>query len=183
MIRVESAKTQEYVSAFPLAICMKQKNGGGEEMDELSFVPSAVSDPRWALHMWNNKCREKGFQFFQIAAIVSKERDAAHTLNLCWTCHTERRLKQGEEDVAACRALVERKVFSREVTGTFWYGTILAQDVGTFHHQKKAWTRSVLAGADTARQNGTDGRWQHETAYEEELELLRHCTDLRLEEC
>ena len=29
--------------------------------------------------------------------------------------------------------------------------------------------------------SGTDGRWQHETPYKEELELLRHSTDLRFE--
>ena len=29
------------------------------------------------------------------------------------------------------------------------------------------------------RQLGTDGRWQHETPYKEELELLRHSNDLR----
>ena len=34
---------------------------------------------------------------------------------------------------------------------------------------KKAWARSVLA----------DGRWQHETPHKEELELVRHCNDLR----
>ena len=28
---------------------------------------------------------------------------------------------------------------------------------------------------------GTDGRWQRETPYKEELELLRHCTDMRCE--
>ena len=103
-------------------------------MEELSFVPSAVSDPRWALHMWNNKCREKGFQFFQIAAIVSEERDAAHTLNLCWTCHTERRLKQGEEDVAACRALVERKVFQGKFRAPF----------GTEQLLRRMWERFTI---------------------------------------
>ena len=43
---------------------------------------------------------------------------------------------------------------------------------------KKAWARSVLADAENARQLGTDGRWQHEAPYEEELELLPHSTDL-----
>ena len=28
---------------------------------------------------------------------------------------------------------------------------------------------------------GTDGRWQHESLYKEELELLRHSIDLRFE--
>ena len=44
---------------------------------------------------------------------------------------------------------------------------------------KRAWARSVLADAENVRQLGTDGRWQHEKPYKEELELLRHSTDLR----
>ena len=37
-------------------------------------------------------------KFFQIAAIVTGEGGAAHTINLCKTCYNERRLKQGEEE-------------------------------------------------------------------------------------
>ena len=109
-----------------------------EEMEELSFVPSAVSEPRWALHICDNKCREKGFTFFQVAAIVSQEGGAAHTINLCKQCYNERRLKPGEEEVTASkwRALVWQRAFRRNLCAAFWYGTFLAQDVGTFHHQK-----------------------------------------------
>ena len=109
-----------------------------EEMEELSFVPSAVSEPRWALHICDNKCREKGFTFFQVAAIVSQEGGAAHTINLSKQCYNERRLKPGEEEVTASkwRALVGQRAFRRKLWAAFWYGTFLAQDVGTFHHQK-----------------------------------------------
>ena len=44
--RVRSAGAQDYVSE-PHWIEEKM----GEEMEELSFIPSAVSEPRWALHM------------------------------------------------------------------------------------------------------------------------------------
>ena len=60
------------------------------EAEEVSSVPSAVSEPRWDLHMCDNKCRAKRLKFFEIAASVS-EGGAAHT-----KCHNERRLKQGE---------------------------------------------------------------------------------------
>ena len=76
-------------------------------MEELRFVPSAFSEPRWALHMCDDKCGEEGFTFFTAAAVVS-EGGAADTLNLCkkcvttkgdwskakkrWRCHFEREL-------------------------------------------------------------------------------------------
>ena len=45
--------------------------------------------------------------------------------------------------------------------------------MGTVHPQKKTWARSVLVDADKERQNGTDGGWQQETLYKEDLELVR----------
>ena len=44
-----------------------------EEIEEPSFIPSAVCEPRWALHMFDNKCREEDFELFQIAAVVTEE--------------------------------------------------------------------------------------------------------------
>ena len=40
----------------------------------MSFVPSAVSEPRWVLDMFDDKCATKGFKFFGIAAILSEKR-------------------------------------------------------------------------------------------------------------
>ena len=70
---------------------------------------------------------------------MTGEGGAAHTINLCKTCYNEMRLKQGEEEVAASkwRALVEQKAFRGTLSDSLWYVTIFAQDVGTFHHQKK----------------------------------------------
>ena len=68
---------------------------GQEEIEELSFVPSSVSEPQWALHMCDNKCVEEGFKFFQLAATVTEEGGTVHTTNVCILCHNERRLKQG----------------------------------------------------------------------------------------
>ena len=45
-----------------------------EEMEERSFIPSAVSEPRWALHMCDNMCTGEGFKFFELAAIVQEKR-------------------------------------------------------------------------------------------------------------
>ena len=121
VIRVESAETQYYVSGPLLTSRMDQKTEAEDEndMEELSFVPSAVSEPRWGLHMCCNKCREKGFMFYEIAAIVSEEGGAAQTINLRKKCHNERRAKQGEAEVAASkwRALIERRTLLEKKRG------------------------------------------------------------------
>ena len=71
-----------------------------KNMEELSVVPSAISEPRWALHTCDSKCRRKSFKFFEIAATVSEEGGAAHTINLCRKCYNARRVKHGEAEVA-----------------------------------------------------------------------------------
>ena len=45
----------------------------------MSFVPSAVSEPRWVLDMFDDKCATKGFKFFGIAAILSEKKEAYRT--------------------------------------------------------------------------------------------------------
>ena len=52
---------------------------------------------------------------------------------------------------------------------------------GNVSPSSKAWARSVLEDAENVRRLGTDGKWQHETPYKGELELLRHSNDLRFE--
>ena len=63
--RVESADTQDDVSA-PWWI--EEEND--EEMEELSFIPSAVSEK---LHICDDKSREEGFKFYQLVATVTEE--------------------------------------------------------------------------------------------------------------
>ena len=113
VIRVESAGTQDYVSALPLKCHLDQKMEAEDEenMEEPSSVPSAFSETRRALHMCDNKCGAKGFKFFEIAALVSDEGGAARTINFCRKCYNERRLKQGEEGVNGVkwRAMIEQK--------------------------------------------------------------------------
>ena len=57
VIRVQSAEPQDHVSE-PQGL----EEIDDEEMEELSFIPSAVSEPRCALHMCDNKCSKEGFQ-------------------------------------------------------------------------------------------------------------------------
>ena len=69
--------------------------------------------------------------------------------------------------------------FTREVVGSFLKTSCAG--CGSDSPSKKAWSRSVLVDAANVRRLGTDGRWQHETPYKEELQLVRHSTDLRFE--
>ena len=54
-----------------------------ENLVELSFVSSAVSEPRWALHMCDKKCKAKSFKFYELAASVTEEESTTRTINLC----------------------------------------------------------------------------------------------------
>ena len=73
VVWVESAETQDDVSARPWTSRMEQgmETENEEDMEELSFLPSAVSEPRWALQICANKCRAKGLKFLEISANVS----------------------------------------------------------------------------------------------------------------
>ena len=55
VIRLESAEAQDPVSGQ-----QGLEELDTEEMDKLSFIPSAVSEP-WAQHMCDNKCNQEGF--------------------------------------------------------------------------------------------------------------------------
>ena len=73
MIRVGSEETQDYV---------RQKftfeDFSQEDVNEISFMPSASSEPRGAIHWCDNQCSEQGF----IAAMVTEESGEAHTINV-----------------------------------------------------------------------------------------------------
>ena len=73
-MRVESAETQDSVSEPQW---VEEENE--EEMEELSFIPSAVSEPRWAWHTCD-RVEKKAFNFCQLVGVTMYSR----------------RLKQGE---------------------------------------------------------------------------------------
>ena len=108
-----------------------------EETEELGFVPSAVREPQWALHVYENKCREESFKFFQLVAIVTEEGGAAHTINLCKQCYNERLLKQGEQPVKVAQWRADRaKHLSEKVMGGLWYGAISTKKLEALRRQE-----------------------------------------------
>ena len=92
-----------------------------KNMEHLSSVPSAISEPRGAPRMSDKKCRAEVLKFFEIASVVSD------TINFCRKCYKERRLKQGEEEVNGVmwRAMIEQKSF-REKYGQRLVGPVPA---------------------------------------------------------
>ena len=60
-------------------------------MEELSSIPSAVSEPRRAPHTCDYECREEDFNFYQLVAIVTEHGGHARTINLCTQCYNVRR--------------------------------------------------------------------------------------------
>ena len=101
-----------------------------EEVEEIGFVQSALSEPLWALLLCDNKCSEQGFKYFQLVAAVLEE-GAVRTINLCKQCYNERRDQQGEQPAKAgqWREMMEQKAYR----GKLWK----ARAVGAFHRQKE----------------------------------------------
>ena len=105
------------------------------------------------------RCGAKGFKFFPVAAVVVEEEAQRTRSTFAGSATTdERRVKRGEAEVAATkwRALIEQNASRGKLWAAFGVEQLL----------RRMWD---------------DGRWQHETPYQEEFELLRHSTDLRIE--
>ena len=112
-------------------------------------MPSAVSEPLWALHVCDNKCSEQGFKYFQQAAVVTEEGGAVHTINLCKQCYNEWRVEQGEQPVKAAkwREMMGEKAYR----GKLWKVFGMEQFVrGMWEHftVKRTWVMAVLADAE-----------------------------------
>ena len=61
-MRVEPDETQDYVlKKFAYEDCSQR------EVDEIGFVPSALSEPRVAIHWCDGRCCDNGSRFNQIA--------------------------------------------------------------------------------------------------------------------
>ena len=89
-----------------------------KNLEELGFVPSAVSEPRWALHICDKKCRATSFKFFGIVAVVTEKGRAAHTTNLYRNCYSERRA-QSRGKRCEVEGAGRPEVFPRQVMGSF----------------------------------------------------------------
>ena len=76
--------------------------------------------------------------------------------------------------------VIEHKAFRGKLWVAFGMEHF-ARRVWEYFTIKKALARSVLVNVGTERQDETEGRWQQDSPYREELEVVRHSSDLRLE--
>ena len=81
VIRVESEETQDYVR--------ESLNVSGEEAEEISFVPSAISIPRGLVYWCDNRCNDKALRFWQFASVLVDDGEEVHTVNSCQQCYNE----------------------------------------------------------------------------------------------
>ena len=89
IIRAESEETQDYAR--------KAKDTDQEEVEELSFVPSAISVPRKLTFRCDNQCSEKTLSFWQLASVVIQEGEESYTTNLYQKCYNDFLKVQGEK--------------------------------------------------------------------------------------
>ena len=106
MIRVESEETQDCVRERLAHAVFSQ-----EEADEIGSVPSALSEPRGAVHWCDNRCSEKALGYTRTASMVTEEGGQARTNNVGRPCYNELLVRLGKKPlkVAEWREIVERK--------------------------------------------------------------------------
>ena len=77
MESAETQDTQDYISRQ-----QRLEEIDTEEMEELRCISNAVSEPRCALHMCDNKCSKESYKFYQLAAMVTEGGGKARTNQL-----------------------------------------------------------------------------------------------------
>ena len=141
----------------------------GKRMEEMGFVPKAVSEPAGCReplrvkHMCDKKCNEEGFNFCDLAAIVADADDKPHTIHFCRNCYHCRLTERGEPNINQCS--LEKMIRHETSRDRLW----------------AAWAKQLLEEATKAVQLETHSSWQNESPYKEELELLRVGNNLRFE--
>ena len=104
--------------------------------------------------MCDNTCNQEGGKCYQLAACVTEEGGAAHTVNLlCNQCYNERQQKQGERAVTASRRreMMGQKSFLRDIMGGFLAWGSMCEECGHTLRSKKVWTILVLVEAGKER--------------------------------
>ena len=137
--RKESADTKEYESCQQNGMEVDEEEG----MEDLTFVPSAVSDwagwhePLRVKYMCDQKCNKEGFKFYDIAAILVEDDGKPHTINLCRNCYSPRLAERNESVVTNVKwkAMIEQKV-SRQTVGRLRVRGFRQKDVWSICSQK-----------------------------------------------
>ena len=102
-IRAESEETQDYVK--------EAKDLNQDEIEEISFVPSAISVPQKPLFRCDNGCSEKTLSSWQFASVAIKEGEESDTTNLWQQCYNESLVAGGDKPLTnwQCDEFVEKR--------------------------------------------------------------------------
>ena len=63
------------------------KSTDQEEVEELSFVPSAISVPQKMIFCCDSQCSEKTISFWQLASVVIREGEESYATNMETASH------------------------------------------------------------------------------------------------
>ena len=136
------------------------------------FVPSAVSEPLWTLHLCGQRMQRTGL-------LRTSARGCCVVRKWCCSCCNERRVQQGEQPVKAAqwRGKMEQKT-SR---GKLWVAFGMEQFTrGMWQHftVKRAWSKAVLADAEKEKQEGTQVSGCSNRFFKEVLEQILKSSDM-----
>ena len=108
--KIKSPETQDHVG--------EAKSTDQEEVQELSFVPSAISVPQKMIFRCDNHCSEKTLSFWQLASVVINEGEESYTTNLCQKCFNNSLNATGEKPLSNVqwREFAEQKAYR----GSIW---------------------------------------------------------------
>ena len=87
--RVESEETQDYVRDV---MDLSQ-----EEVEEISFVPSAISVLQKLMFRCDKQCSEKTLSVWQLASVVIQEGEESYTTNLRQHCYNKSLVARGDK--------------------------------------------------------------------------------------
>ena len=98
-----------------------------KSMEEFGFVSSAVSDsakwcePLRVENICDQKGKEKGFKFYDVAAILVEDNGKPHTINFCRNCYNLRLTERDESKVTNARwkSMIEQKASRGRLSAAF----------------------------------------------------------------
>ena len=170
MIPVDSEETHDFGR--------ESLNLSREEVEERSFVPSALNIPRGPMFSCDNHCSDKDVRFLQFAPVVVEDGTESYTDNLCQQCFNERLTAQSLAPLKSWQwqAVVEKKAHR----GRLW--RMLEKDQFThgmweYFYLARAKAKKCLRDAEKEKQEGIRGQWQQESLAKEFLEQVKSCAD------
>ena len=125
----------------------KNEDFNQKEVEGIGFVPSALSEPRGAIHWCGNRCCEESFRFHQIAVMVTEEGGEAHTISLCKFCYNESAVRQGKQPLklAEWKEIVERKAHRGRLWKIFGVEQFV-RGMWEYFTFERAWAKKGIGG-------------------------------------